>query len=684
MLIREVILRNFMSYEYSRIPLKNGINIISGPNGSGKSSLLLGICVALGDTYTERSKKLSDLIRWGEDQAEVSLTLDNREKNGYKPVPRFNMDEVRLTRYLRRDGKYWFELNQKHVTKAEVIDILNTFGFDPANMLIIMHQAMPSRFANLNPRERLKMVEEAVGFDSFRKDVIEAKKKLGGILSEEESLNQLLERARETLRYWKEQYERLQEKNQLQRRMSFLRREIGWSYVIAIEQEIFRIEKEIEALEKDLFEASEEMERLNNDIILTEGRIKQLRNSWYTIIEKRAEYERILGMSEQGINTSKDQLLYLEKILDNSKKQEKSFEIGTKTLREKLGEGATTLDDYFNIIDELEQTQQEAYGTLREEVIEQRSRYEARINQLSNQLVEAETEINELTIETDTLSNSIDRINDEYIENRISLALTRDRRSRLRNRINDLNKEASRRKRELEDAESEALIRGARIDSGRSSEEISGEMRHISGKLMGLSDVSEDSEEMYDKYQETYQEIQEKVELVREHRRRVMEEIQERTRKWHIVVNTLLVEVNQRYQRLLDQLQATGETRLINTNEIEEAGLEIYVGFKGARQSKLDTYTHSGGERSTCVMAFLLALQQNILSPFRAVDEFDLHMDPKNKEIVSDFIVSTMKDTDDQYIAITPSQVTFSGKDVHLIMVHRTEDVSLVRLVDAE
>jgi chromosome segregation protein len=284
----------------------------------------------------------------------------------------------------------------------------------------------------------------------------------------------------------------------------------------------------------------------------------------------------------------------------------------------------------------------------------------------------------------DTLRNRIDGVNDEYIENRISLALTRDRRSRLRNRINDLNKEASRRKRELEDAESEALIRGARIDSGRPSEEISGEMRHLSGKLMGLSDVSEDSEEMYDKYQETYQEIQEKVELVREHRRRVMEEIQERTRKWHNVVNTLLVEVNQRYQRLLDQLQATGETRLINTNEIEEAGLEIYVGFKGARQSKLDTYTHSGGERSTCVMAFLLALQQNILSPFRAVDEFDLHMDPKNKEIVSDFIVSTMKDTDDQYIAITPSQVTFSGKDVHLIMVHRTEDVSLVRLVDAE
>ncbi len=75
-------------------------------------------------------------------------------------------------------------------------------------------------------------------------------------------------------------------------------------------------------------------------------------------------------------------------------------------------------------------------------------------------------------------------------------------------------------------------------------------------------------------------------------------------------------------------------------------------------------------------MAFLLALQQNVLSPFRAVDEFDLHMDPKNKEVVSEFIVSTMEGTKDQYMAITPSQVTFKGKDVHIIMVHKTEDIS--------
>ena len=82
MLIREIILENFMSYEYARIPLKPGLNVICGPNGAGKSSILLAISVALGQSYTERSRKLSDLIRWGKDSARVTLVFDNTPVKG--------------------------------------------------------------------------------------------------------------------------------------------------------------------------------------------------------------------------------------------------------------------------------------------------------------------------------------------------------------------------------------------------------------------------------------------------------------------------------------------------------------------------------------------------------------------------------------------------------------------------
>jgi chromosome segregation protein len=197
-----------------------------------------------------------------------------------------------------------------------------------------------------------------------------------------------------------------------------------------------------------------------------------------------------------------------------------------------------------------------------------------------------------------------------------------------------------------------------------------------------MANVSEEAEEMYKSYSDLFAGLQQKISLVRENRRKVMDEIDVRTRKWWEVLRSLLDQVNSRYQSLLEWLQATGEVRIANPMEVEEAGLELVVGFKGARQMTLDTYTHSGGERSTAIMAFLLALQQNIVSPFRAIDEFDVHMDPKNREIVSDFIVSSMQGFDTQYLVITPSQVSFKGKDVHIVIVHRVGSVSGVSVVE--
>jgi chromosome segregation ATPase len=683
MLIKEVIIKNFMSYEYARIPLRDGVNIVCGPNGAGKSSLLLAICVALGDTYTERSKKLSDLIRWEQDQAEVSLILDNSPRDdGKRPVPMFNIDEVRLARNLRRDGKYTFELNQRTVSKAEVVELLKGFGFDPDNMLIIMHQNMPGRFANLSPQERLVMFEEAVGFNTFRRDIVEAKQRLGGILSEEKSLNQLLDRARETLAYWREQNERLQEKKQLQTRMNFLQREMAWSKVLHLEGRVKELEQELDQADADLYAAEEEMNRFGKAVVDSNEALKQLRIQWMEFIERRVEAEKALGISEFSINSSKERIQSINKMLGSSGEQRKKLEFTAQTLRERLNKGPTKLDDYFNIIDELEKTQTETFEGWSGELITQRGEAESRIKQLTRQLSDAEAAVSHVTEDMEVIRVRIDATTDQHIEGRIQLALLKDKRGRLKRRIEELKAEIDHANTERRDAEAEAMIKGPRVETGRTSDDVLNEIRKTSGILMGLAVVPEDAEEMYDSYSRTYKDIQEKVAQVQEDRRHVMAEIEERTRKWSEVIHNLLDEVNARYQSLLSRLQARGEVRLINPSDIEEAGLEIFVSFKGGQLSRLDTYTHSGGERSTTVMAFLLALQQNVLSPFRAVDEFDLHMDPKNKEVVSEFIVSTMEGVADQYMAITPSQITFKGKDVHIIMIHKTEDTSTVRLVE--
>jgi len=581
---------------------------VCGPNGSGKSSLLLGICVALGDTYTERSKKLSDLIRWGAESARVTLSLDNSVKeNGYRPVPQYNMDEVTLTRTLRNDGKYGFQLNQRNVSKVEVVNLLKTFGFDPNNMLIIMHQGMPTRFANIHPKERLKILESAVGYETFRDDVIEAKSKLSGVLSEAQSLGSLMTQARETLNYWREQNERLQEKKQLQTRQVFLQQEMAWSRVVMLEAQVEKLMDQLNDTENDLAEAEAEMARNTKSIVDSETSLREMRVHRNDLIEKRIESERAIGVSEYSINVAKEQITQLDRILRNSQEQRQRFESGFNALLSQIQEGPAKLDDYFGLFNQIEETQTGNYENFRTEFGEQRSLNQTNLESFANQLSTAEEESLRLMNEMEAVRRRIEQSNDQYIDARIRLALLKDRRQRLTRRVQALQGEIDRANRALKDSEAEALIRGARIETGRTGDDILNEIRKTQGILMGMANIPDEAEEMYESYNETFKEIQKRIEEVRANRVKVLQEIEKRQKKWREMTESMLDEVNIRYKQLLRKLQAAGEVRLINNHDIEEAGLEIYVGFHGAALQKLDPYTHSGGERSSSVMAFLLA-----------------------------------------------------------------------------
>src|SRR5512136_2899043 len=315
MLIQEVILENFMSYEYARVAFKPGVNLIVGPNGAGKSSLLLAISVALGQTYTERSKKLSNLIRWGNDQARVTIILDNsRQQSGRRPVPKYNKDQIFLTRTLRRDGQYWFELENRAANKQDVQRLLGRFGVDPDNMLIIMHQNMVEQFSVLSNIEKLRMVEAAVGLEPFRENVVQAQQKLTRILSQSESVSKLLESAEQTLSYWREQYEKLQVKKQLQAKRRFLERELAWAEVERRENNVKELEAEkrrlADTLEKIEKEAKADAERVDKEC----GQQAKLKADGKSFVEERVGFEREIAAEESTVRLA-DQLLEEAEVL---------------------------------------------------------------------------------------------------------------------------------------------------------------------------------------------------------------------------------------------------------------------------------------------------------------------------------------------------------------------------------
>ena len=641
MLITEVILENFMSYEYARVPFKQGVNVIGGPNGAGKSSLLLAISVGLGQSYTERSKKLSNLIRWGKDQARVTLILDNSKRSGKRPVPKYSKDQIFLTRVLRRDGKYWFELENHAATKQDVERLLGKFGVDPDNMLIIMHQNMVEQFTVLSNLEKLRMVEAAVGLEPFRENVLQAQHKLTRILSQEESVSKLLESAEQTLNYWREQYEKYQEKKQLQTKRRFLERELTWAEVERRESIVKELEahrhKELEILNR----IEEETKTTTGQLQIQQSQQENLKSEMKTIFSERLSLEHGIAENESTISLC-------QQLLEEALVLEPAIQSNMRTSQFKLFRSENLRG------------------------LQENSRQH--LSKINEQIKENQAKMQNLEDATDKVANSV-------LDNRIQLALQQYRRENATADLKEVEASLKDAKASLETVTHKAELSGARIAVLKSVTEILDEIRVTDGHLAALADVSEDIERMYESYSRLYLELKEKAQVVAENREKALEEVKTRMQSWRTVMQSLMDRVDLEYQKIMSQTLATGEVRLANGHDIETAGLEILVGFKGGKPVPLDAYTQSGGERTTAIMSFLLALQQHVRSPFRAVDEYDIHMDPKNREMIARILLSTIKDASAQYIVITPSQITFAQEDANIITVQNVEGKSVVREV---
>ena len=653
MLIQEVILENFMSYEYARVPFKTGVNVICGPNGSGKSSLLLAISVALGQSYTERSKKLSDLIRWGKDQARVTLVLDNTRKGKNRPAPKYNKDQIFLTRVLRKDGTYWFSLENRAVTKQDVARFLGKLGVDPDNILIIMHQNMVEQFTVLSTQEKLRIVEAAVGLEPYRENVVQAQKKLTRILSQEESMSKLLETAEQTLNYWREQYDRYQEKKQLQSKRRFLERELAWAEVIRREETAKQLENDKKKQQDIVSQIERQTNLLKKDLESQESERGKLKNEWKRLFDERLTCER------QKAGNSSTLILY-EQLLEETSILE--------TLSRRLG------------TDRSSDTDQTSKKTIQIKLLRGEQLKEL-IQNTKEHTSKMDTEIERNQVKSKEWEEATEKVGSQILNLRIELALLQYKIESAKANMEELERSLKEAKTRLSETTSKADSVGPRVAVFKDISEIIDEIRVTEGHLAALVDVSEDVERMYESYSKLYLELKEKAQLVAENREKTLEEVKTRMQAWRTVIETLLERVNLEYQKTLNQALAVGEVRLANGQDIEMAGLEILVGFKGGKPVPLDSYTQSGGERTTATMSFLLSLQQHVRSPFRAVDEYDIHMDPKNREIIAQMLVSRVNDSNAQYMVITPSQITFTKDGVNIITVQNIEGKSIIREV---
>ena len=570
-----------MSYKYAIIPIHPRLNLILGPNGSGKSSILLGVSVGLGQSRSGRAEKLSDLIRNGEDVARVTLVFDNSPgQDGKRPVSFIRSDELVITRYLRRDGEYWSQINYNPATKMEIDEILSLFGIDPSNMLIIMHQYMIEEFASLNPPEKLRLVEGAVGLSGLRENIKASQERLSRIVSEEKSVEALLNEARETLGMWRAEYEKLVKKRELQALHAELNRLLKWSVYNQLNAEKTRLEENVSKLEARIAEGNRIVSRT----------MEKCEKVWSRLNKARMKLKRVFfKASEKGFDDS---------LIDEYSKLDEEI---TKLIRSyvKLNVKAEVLKYRIRELDR------------------ERRRIQERIKNVEDRVREAKAQLEgEAPKEVEPPDVLEKRINDCIIQ------------------------------------------------------------------VASLGTVSENAEELYKNYLNVYSDLEQKVKVIVENRRAAENELKDRIEIWRKKVVETINRVNESFRGNMEVMGGTGELRLVNLEDIENAGLTILVCFGGSNLTEFNAYTQSGGERSATVVSFLMALQSLVKSSIRGIDELDVHMDPINRnkffKILSDVVE---KNPGVAYLCITPGTPP-PVKDAHVIIVQKVQDES--RILEVE
>jgi chromosome segregation ATPase len=647
--VKEIILENFMSYEYARIPLREGLNLIVGPNGAGKSSVLLAISVAFGQAYTERSRKLSDLIRRGKDIARVSLVFDNSAKSGRRPIPYSKSDTFMLSRYLRKDGSYWFEADYKEIDKSEVVRLLREFGINPDNLLIIMHQGMIEELGAVAPQERLRMVEEAVGFSEYRQRIVQAEQELSGLIGEESSLLQLIDNANQALEYWKQVYDRYQEKRKLIEHRDLLSKELLWSTEAKLTKALQGAEEKIMAKTRALEDLRSQQAEVSADADQTHQSLLdkqvELRKLYYALV--RAESEKAKDESASAAYRSvKEDLAGLSETID---------ELLSSSTDKKVGR-LKELADYIS-----------GKGAAAEEDAKRRK-------------VELDREVSSLQPDITKTEDLIKRTMESYVSFKVKAEVLSYRIRTTESDLHELERSAREYRTELEKMAPQLEAAGTRIDTLRQPYEVSEELKLVSAHIQKMQDVPDDAEKIYNDYSGNVEELKVKLTQLQENKKSMLSELGDRKDIWKKAMEDLVESVDPAYQAVLSAADASGFIKLEFADTIEEAGLDLYVGFRGGAPTTLDPFTQSGGERSVALMAFILSLQARIVSPLRAMDEFDIHMDPKNREAMFKMILAQMKQREaSQYIVITPSILTVFDRSAHVITVQAVHGPSEIK-----
>lgn len=224
MYITRVVIKGFKTYRNETIidNFSPHHNIVIGSNGSGKSNFFAAIRFVLSNDYANlKREERQGLIHQGSGSvmsASVEIVFHDPNHRIILPsgVPPRENDEVfvRRTVGLKKDD---YQLNDRNVTKSDVVRMLESAGFSMSNPYNIVPQGRIVALTNAKDRERLHLLEEVVGAKSFEVKLKASLKKMDETEKKRSQIAQEMEELVGKLKEMEEEQKELERYNSLER-----------------------------------------------------------------------------------------------------------------------------------------------------------------------------------------------------------------------------------------------------------------------------------------------------------------------------------------------------------------------------------------------------------------------------------------------------------------------------------
>lgn len=689
MILKKLEISGFKSFaDKHALDFPCGISAIVGPNGSGKSNIADALRWVMGDQSMKslRAHKGEDLIYSGTgakkniSRASVKIVFDNQTK-------RFPIDfeEVVVERKIFKDGENSYFMNGSQVRLKDISQTLSYARLGLSGYTII-GQGMGDSLVGASPKERLSMIEEALGLRPLQIKKEDAQNRLKETESNLVQAQNLMVEIEPHLKFLRKQVEKLKKRDELQDVLNELKKKYALGTFSSIQKSKKECQNKLEEVSRELEKESRILGELSREL----EKIKSL--STASLEEDFSQENEISAQREKIIM----QIGQIEGALRQApmfEKKEKfvSWKNISTELESVLKElkNTSSLEDIDSIRQNLSQVINKVENFLSSEKEEAQSQSSAAdLQKLKEEKISLEEKLNHLNASLELLRQNRKKSQEIKQSSYLETFSKQEEFSQQKRKVENLTHSKSLQTQSLgeiaqkeNDTKNEMAqygpVSGEEQENILSQEEIYNLQREIdraSARLELAQDVDPEIEKEFKNTDERFSFLSTQVEDLNKAMGSLKEVIVELEQEMQEIFDKGFEKLKEEFKKFFGIIFTGGQADLIfhkNKEEKEEdedeensapivGGVDIIAEIPGKRVKRVEAL--SGGERSLVSIALLFGIVAVSEPPFLVLDEIDAPLDENNCRKFAQILKELSQKT--QFIVITHNRETMQAAGV--------------------